>query len=500
MAGRRPGSAFGRLALWMTTGALIALGQVPFSLPWVTLVALVAVLSVPLPSRGAFLHGWALGFGHFLVALQWITRPFMIDAAHDGWMAPFGLLAMTGGLALFWGAAFWLAAGIAMRSRLPGPLVLVPLWAGAEMLRSNVFTGFPWALIGHVWSEAPLIQTIRLWGVSGLTLATLAVAALMALGLRRGMSPAGGALVILPPALILLALPLLDPGPAPAPDRHAPMVRIVQPNVAQADKTNPDEVPVYMRRLLDLTAAPGAPDLVLWPETALPWLLDMVPDVIERAANAAHRAPLVMGIQREERGRYYNSLVLLEGDGGVAELYDKHHLVPFGEYVPFGDLLARFGIHGLAASEGGGFSPGPGPALIDVPGIGPAMPLICYESIFPNEVRAMPERARVLLVATNDAWFGDFAGPYQHFALGRMRAIEQGLPMMRAANTGVSAVIDGRGRVIESLPLGEAGFIDVGLPPALDPTPWVRTGDGPVSALLGLWLLLSVVLRRAAAH
>lgn len=500
MAGWLPGNLFGRLALWMTSGAVIALGQVPFSLPWVTLVALVVMLSVPLAARGAFLRGWALGFGHFLVALQWITRPFMVDAARDGWMAPFGLLAMTGGLALFWGAAFWLAARVAARSRLPGPLILASLWAGAEMLRGVVFTGFPWALIGHVWSETPLIQTIRLWGVSGLTLATLAVAAAMALGLRRGLSPAGGALVILPPALVVLALPLLDPGPAPAPDGNAPFVRIVQPNVAQEDKTDPEEVPIYVRRLLDLTATPGSPDLVLWPETVLPWLLDHAPDVLAMATDAAGGAPLVLGIQREEGGRYYNSLALLEGRGEVAALYDKHHLVPFGEYVPFGDLMARIGIHGLAASEGGGFSPGPGPALIDVPGIGPAMPLICYESIFPGEVRAMPARARVLLVATNDAWFGDFAGPYQHFALGRMRAIEQGLPMLRAANTGVSAVIDARGRVIESLPLGEAGVIDAALPQALDPPPWVRTGDWPVALLLGLWLLLSVVPRRAAAH
>jgi len=495
--GRRPlAGRLGRVALWMTTGGVIALGQVPFSLPFVALAALAVALVVPLPPRGAFLAGWALGFGHFLVALEWITRPFMVDAARDGWMAPFGLVAMTGGLALFWGAAFWLAARIAPCARLPAPLVLAPLWAAAEALRAVILTGFPWALPAHVWSETPLIQSLRLWGVEGLTLLTLLAAAVMATGLRCGFTPAGMVLALAPPGLIAAALPLLAPGPAPAPDPLAPLVRIVQPAVAQADKTDPEAVPVYTRRLLDLTAAPGTPDLVLWPETALPWLLDTVPEVLAMIAQAAGGAPVALGIQREEGGRYYNSLALLGPGGEVAALYDKHHLVPFGEYVPFGEAMARLGIHGLAASEGGGFAAGPGPALLDLPGIGAAMPLICYESIFPREIAAAPARPRLLLLATNDAWFGDFAGPYQHFALGRMRAIEQGLPLLRAANTGVSAVIDGRGRVLESLPLGVAGVIDAPLPPALPPPPYARTGDAPARALLLLWFGLALGLRR----
>lgn len=497
MARRRLAGVPGRLALWVTTGALIALGQVPFSLPFLALIALAVALAVPLPRRGAFFAGWALGFGYFLVALEWITRPFMVDAARDGWMAPFGLVAMTGGLALFWGAAFWLAARVAPRARLAAPFVLAPLWAAAEAVRSVVFTGFPWALIGHIWSETALIQSLRLWGVEGLTLLTLLAAAVMAMGLRRGVTRAGVALMLAPPLLLLAALPLLNPGPAPAPDPLAPMVRIVQPDVAQEDKTDPEMVPIYTRRLLDLTAMPGQPDLVLWPETALPWLLETMPDVLAMVSEAAGGAPVAMGVQRGEAGRYFNSLALLGPGGEVAALYDKHHLVPFGEYVPFGELMARFGVHGLAADEGGGFSAGPGPALIEVPGIGPAMPLICYEGIFPAEVAAAPARPRVLLLATNDAWFGDFAGPYQHFALGRMRAIEQGVPLLRAANTGVSAVIDGRGRVLDSLALGQAGFIDAPLPEALAPPLYARTGDGPVRGLLVLWLLVALVRRRA---
>lgn len=497
---RAPGAArWARWLIWPLLGAVLALGQVPFSLPWLALAALVVVMALSLRQRAVFGQGWLLGLGYFLVALQWISQPFLIDSARHGWLAPFGLLAMTGGLALFWGAAFWLASRITRRSGLPAPLALVPLWAAAEVLRSSIFTGFPWALIGHIWSETALIQSIRLWGVHGLTLLTLAVAAIVALGLRRGLSAGGAGLVLGPPLALLLAMPLLDPGPPPAPDPAAPLVRIVQPNVAQRDKTNPDEVPVYTRRLLDLTAGPGAPELTLWPETALPWLLDTVPDVLAMVSDAAEDRPVALGIQRDEAGRYYNSLALLGAQGEVEALYDKHHLVPFGEYVPFGDLLARVGIHGLAASEGGGFSSGPGPSLIEVPGIGPAMPLICYESIFPGEIRAMPTRARLLLVVTNDAWFGDFAGPYQHFTLSRLRAIEQGLPLLRAANTGISAVIDGRGRVQESLPLDHVGVIDARLPPALAAPLYARIGDAPVTGLVLLWLaLVAAPLLRAA--
>ncbi|MCC7321785.1 MAG: apolipoprotein N-acyltransferase [Rubellimicrobium sp.] len=504
MPERRPGA--GRLArlaapgAWIVAGAMIALGQVPWGMAWLALAMLAVVFALPLPARmgAAALRGWALGFGHFLLALEWITQPFMVDPARDGWMAPFGLLFMTGGLALFWGAAFALASWGARRSRLPGPLVLVLCWAGAEMLRAHVMTGFPWAMIGHVWSATPLAATVALWGAQGLTLLTLALAAVMGAGLRAGWRQGARAavLVLVPPAALLGAMPVLDPGPAPAPDPAAPRVRIVQPDVPQRDKTDPAAVPVYTRRLLDLTARPGRPDLVVWPETALPWLLDSMPDVLAMVAGAADGAPVALGVQREEGGRYFNALALVGAGGEVLSVYDKHHLVPFGEYVPLGDLMARWGIHGLAASEGGGYSAGPGPALIEVPGIGPAMPLICYEGIFAQEVGAAPGRARFLLLVTNDAWFGDLVGPYQHFALGRLRAIEQGLPMVRAANTGVSAMIDAQGRVIESLPLGQAGIIDAALPPALAPPLYARTGDWPVVAAILAGLAAALGMRR----
>jgi len=200
----------------------------------------------------------------------------------------------------------------------------------------------------------------------------------------------------------------------------------------------------------------------------------------------------VLGIQRLEDEAFYNSLALVGQGAEVLQVYDKHHLVPFGEYMPLKPLFRRLNFSGLAARAEGGYSAGPGPQLVDLgAGLGRALPLICYEAVFPQDVNGYAERPDLLLQITNDAWFGEASGPYQHLAQARIRAIEQGLPLLRAANTGVSAVIDGAGRVLVSLPLGEAGHLDALLPPPLRVTPYSRTGDLPALALL---LLLGAAL------
>ncbi len=466
-----------RLPLVAALGALAGLGQVPTSWPLAMLAAL--VLMMVLARRGAgFWTGWAFGAGHFALSLRWIVEPFLVEPEVTGWMAPFALILLAGGLAVFWGLPFWL-----MRLLRAGPFGLAFLWTGAEALRSLAFTGFPWALIGHVWTETPVIQVIAWTGVHGLTLLTLLLAAVIA---RLGMSP----WQVVPLGVLAAAWLGLNPGAPPAADPQAPLVRIVQPNVPQAEKWDPALQPGHLARLLSLSGGAQA-DLVVWPETALTELLDPRGTTLAQASLAAGRATLAFGVARAEGPRYYNSLAVLDGRGEVASLYDKAHLVPFGEYLPFGDLLARWGLHGLAASEGQGFSSGPGPASIGIPGIGRAVPLICYEGIFAEEVAtaAGAERPRLLLLVTNDAWFGQWAGPLQHFHLARLRAIEQGLPVVRAANTGISAMIDGQGRVLQSLRLGEAGAIEERLPPALAPTLYARFGEGPLAALGLIWLL-----------
>jgi apolipoprotein N-acyltransferase len=220
-------------------------------------------------------------------------------------------------------------------------------------------------------------------------------------------------------------------------------------------------------------------------------MLDQAGPAFEAIRRAAGGAPVVLGLQRREGARYYNSLVRLDAQGEVSALYDKHHLVPFGEYMPFGDFLAGFGIHGLASNEGHGYSAGPGPRLIELGALGQALPLICYEGVFPQDVGDYADRPDLLLLITNDAWFGRISGPYQHLAQARLRSAEQGLPMIRVANTGVSAMIDAAGRVTASLPLGETGWTDTPLPPALPPTIYARTGDGPVVVFALILLALS---------
>ncbi|MCC5988684.1 MAG: apolipoprotein N-acyltransferase, partial [Pararhodobacter sp.] len=298
-------------------------------------------------------------------------------------------------------------------------------------------------------------------------------------------------------------------GAAEAPLR----LRLVQPNATQALKWDPRYAEVFFRRHLELSAAPSedgpAPDLVIWPETAVPFLLDRPGNGLELAAEATGGAPLILGIQRSEPGqdggarRYFNSLAVL-GPAGVAQaVYDKHHLVPFGEYMPvlgrFADRLGAGWAGGIASQVLMGYDAGPGPQVLDLGAAGLVLPLICYEAIFPRNLRTQ-ERPDWLLQITNDAWFGVRIGPFQHLAQARLRAVEQGLPLVRVANTGVSAVIDARGRLMDSLGMDREGFIDADLPPALPATAYARMGDAPWHLVLGLALLLAAIRRLGNRH
>jgi apolipoprotein N-acyltransferase len=234
---------------------------------------------------------------------------------------------------------------------------------------------------------------------------------------------------------------------------------------------------------------------VIWPETAVPYLLDRNPEIPGILADYGRGATLAVGVQRLDGTRAFNSMAVIAPDAEVTAIYDKHHLVPFGEYIPFGDLAYRlFGISAFAAQMGNGYSPGPGPVILDLgPTIGRVLPLICYEAVFPQGLRNAPGRADWILQITNDAWFGTLTGPYQHLAQAQLRAIEQGLPLVRVANTGVSAVIDAKGRVQASIPLGQSAHLDAALPAALPPTAYARFGELPALLLLaGLASLLAL--------
>lgn len=490
-----------RTMLAVVAGATGAMGLAPLGLWPAALVAFACLpvfLVMARDLREAALSGWAFGLGWFLHAMVWIIEPFLVDPVRHGWMAPFALGFMAAGLALFWGAAMALAWG-AGRRPLTRCLALVFTLALAEVARGYVLTGLPWAAPAQIWVDTPVALLLAWIGPQGLTFVTLAAALLpgMALSLRLRR---GAALAAAVPALALLLASLAAQATAPQVAATRQVVRLVQPNAPQHQKWHPDYALEFFNRQLTFTRAQSEaprPDLIVWPETAVPALLDRAGPSLAAMAEAAGGVPLAFGIQRVEGLRFFNSLVLMDGTGAIAALYDKHHLVPFGEYVPLGDLAAWLGLRGFAAQEGDGYSPGPGPRLVTIAGIGRALPLICYEAVFPQDVTAAPARPDLLLQITNDAWFGAHSGPYQHLAQAQMRAIEQGLPMVRVANTGISAMIDPLGRITAALPLGEAGFIDAALPAPLPPTLYARIGDGPVVALiLGFGLALWTSGRR----
>lgn len=476
------------MVLAVLTGAVAAVGLAPLGWWWLALPAFALLVwqVVRLPGMAGRV-AWAGGFGYFLAGLHWIIEPFLIDAARDGWMAPFALVSLPAGLALFWAAAGWIVG----RWRLGGFGFAVVL-AATELARGYVLTGFPWATPGQIWIDHAPAQAAALCGQYGLTLATLAVAAGLA---KLRPVPVLAALVLLAAGFAYGQWRLSLPEPPAFAAPNGMTVRLVQPAAEQGLKWDADEAQTFFQRQLDFTAAGPVVDLTIWPETAIPYTLEDYPDLAPMIAGAARGGAVALGIQRLEEGeggawQFFNSLVVLGPGGARLASYDKHHLVPFGEYVPFGDwLMDLTGIGAFAAQAGNAYTAGDAPAIITPnPALGRILPLICYEAVFPQDLRVPGERADWLLQVTNDAWFGTLTGPFQHAAQARLRAVEQGLPLVRVANTGVSAVYDARGRVVAELPFGTAGWLDAALPGALPQTLYARFGDVPVVIVLALML------------
>lgn len=431
------------------------------------------------PRRAAW-TGWSIGVSYFAASLNWIVEPFLVDIAATGWMAPFALLLMASGLALFWALPFWIAA------RLGKPTSLIALWPFAEYLRSTIFTGFPWGLNAYAWIDTPIAQTVAWIGPHGLGALTLALASLSIFwDVRKGTSAA------LIGFLTLGALGMTRLASAPDTLADAPIIRLTQPNAPQHQKWDRAYAPIFFTRQIEATKATPKPDLIVWPETSLPNWLNDAEETLAVIADAANGVPVLVGAQRYEGLRAYNSVALLDKNGALGHIYDKHHLVPFGEYLPFESLLGKLGLTTLTETFGG-FTAGKGPELIDLGPVGKVLALICYEAVFPHQMGSSEGRPRFLLHVTNDAWFGTWSGPYQHLVQTQFRAIEQGLPLLRSANTGVTASIDAQGRILDRLALGTSGYIDVLLPTERKETFYARFGDNIV--LLALLILFSVTL------
>jgi apolipoprotein N-acyltransferase len=480
--------------LALTAGAGAALAHPPFGflaglLGYALLMALVDRADAERPLRSSFLRGWLAGLGYFAIGVWWVGEAFLIDAA-QAWMAPFAVGLLAGGLALFWGAA----AALYRRFAPPGAQRLL-LFAGVvallEWLRGHVLTGLPWNLPGETFRAGSAVsQGASLFGAYGMTWVIVAIAASLAVVRdgRSGKVAVGLAAAALAGLFGYGSWRLAHAAPM---SPSAPTVRIIQADIKQAAKYDAALFNEILARYLRLTPSPGRPaDLVIWPEGAIPAGFDdyLAPTAWTRRAIGESVAPgqtLLVGGYRVEQGRYYNSLLALAGPQlTVTARYDKHRLVPFGEYLPLEPLWDRFGIKQMV-HVGDGFSPGPPPAPVALGGGLPIVqPLICYESLFPGftraGARASGQRAGLIVNISNDAWFGVTSGPWQHLNLASYRAIEEGMPLARATPTGVSALVDAYGRNDpgQRLSLGEQGAIEAPLPPALAPTPYSRLGDG----------------------
>jgi apolipoprotein N-acyltransferase len=509
-------TGFYRNAVWaLTAGVGAALAHPPFGLlpgllGYGLLLALFDRAATDRPLRSAFWRGWLAGTAYFLIGCWWVAQAFLVDAAEQGWMAPFAAALLAMGLGLFWGAAGSLHAWLKPEKPLWKVLVFAGVLGAAEWLRGHVLTGFPWNLPGESWAAgSPPSQAAAVMGAYGLTWLTLAIAAALwapiAFGRDRRNLIVAGLGVLALAGLYGFGFARLAHAQSPAPD--APMLRVVQADVPQTMLEDAANFQLILSRYLRLTAqaASRRPDIVIWPEGALP---DSANDMLDAkswvpSAIAGALSPdqlLLMGSSRvtgsPQSFKNFNSLLALrrQGDGlALKTFYDKYRLVPFGEYLPLDKLMGALGIKQLVHVSDG-FSPGPPPAPILAPGAPAMQPLICYEALFPGFTRQGEAltgiRARWIVNVSDDAWFGPTSGPWQHLNLASYRAIEEGLPLVRATPTGVSAVVDAYGRspTVLRLGLGAQGVIDAPLPPALAPTPYNRFGD----TVFGLMLALSL--------
>lgn len=465
--------------------------------------------------RAAAAAGWWWGFGFFLAGLWWLGAAFLVEADKFAWAMPLGVVALPALLAVFPALAFG-CARLLWPSGTGRILMLAIMLSLSEWLRGHVLTGFPWNVYGMMLAGQPQVaQIASVVGLYGLTLVSVAIGAAPA---TLGTAERPWARWRAPVIALLAVAGLVGFGLWRVPAGPAPLVagvklRLMQPNLPQDAKFNARNGEAILNQYLalsDRATSPATPGVqavthLIWPESAFPFLLGRTPQALSRiAALLPPNTTLITGAARagellpgESRPPIFNAIQVVDDEGAIVSSYDKVHLVPFGEYLP--PVLERL-IRSVGLSEfvsvPGGFAAGTRRLPLAIRGLPPAAPLICYEVVFPAEVAPQGPRAGFMLNLTNDGWFGQTSGPYQHFAQARLRAIEEGLPLVRVANTGISAVTDGYGRVLGSLPLGREGVLDTGLPRAGPATPYSRFGDLIYAAMLVGFLLLSRGLRR----
>ena len=458
--------------------------------------------------RGAFLQGWFFGLGHFIIGLYWIAIAFFTDAEKFGALAIPAVLLLCAVMAVFPAIAALIFSKVRCRHPLSKALLLALAWTVAEWLRAQFLWGFPWNLMGYVWiGVLPAAQFAAYVGVYGLGLITVLAAGLWltsftATGSARWIGPGLSTLIIA--TLCITGVFRLQGGHVDLqPDLR---IRLVQAHIDQHHKWDPERRADSFRRHLALSALPPKPSEpppthIIWPETASAYVLDDDPIARDLIAGMTPKGGyLLTGFNRfdleSEPRRAWNSLAVINHRGDIEAIYDKHRLVPFGEFLPWRGLLSRIGLKKITSGSID-FQPGDGPKTLDIQGTPPFSPLICYEAIFTTEVASKTDRPTWLLNITNDAWFGKSSGPYQHLAMARMRAIEEGLPLVRNANTGISAVVDPYGRITAKLGLGDIGTLDSSLPKPLNsPTIYARWPEISILSLVAIMIILIFLIEK----
>ncbi len=495
-------------------GVVSTLGFAPYGLYFCTLLGVGGLYRLLRQTTHPFKTGYCFGLGFFGFSLYWVNNALMVDLSRFWWIIPIGLTAIPATLGLFSGLTGWVFSHLTSRWSGPWtkPLAFSFIWISVEWLCGHYFfTGFPWCLVGYTWTDLlPICQLASLTGIYGLSLFTCLLAGYLSEFFiqREGKFFPHCSLIIVPLVLFGLIFGWGYYRLKCHPTHYHPNVslRLVQPNIEQSRKWNFDATHEVFQEHLNLseTRAIDKPiHLVILPESAISWSPKFLEQDNDRRTYMGSYLQqgtwMIAGTPRFEPslagGDVYNGLLAIGSNGDIEARFNKFHLLPFGEYLPFRDLFEAVApglFHKFTAGERD-FTPGPGPVTLTLGSLPPFSPLICYEAIFPQQV-VHPNKPRPewLLNITNDGWFGTSVGPHQHLSIARMRAIEEGLPMARVANTGVSAMIDPCGRILERLEIETRGILDVQLPLSLKKkTFYANYGD---SILLFGFILFSFII------
>lgn len=457
------------------------------------------ILSFP-PQESFKRAGLKMGsfcWGYFIVSLYWVSNSLFFEIEHFWWLLPFCFLGLP-----FFMAGIMTGAGYLIpwwkEPGLMGFFWMVVWWVGGETLLSFMAPQFPWPILGYTWMTYPEIAQLGAFiGVYGLSALTLVFGFWAYIFMTHSKTKALFFAFLVGPVLLALGLWNFGEERMMQPYKVSTNIRVVQSNIPQAKVWDAQEQIRSINKLIQLsqTFNPSFfPQVLIWPESAIGFYLKENPVLRDRlAALLVPGSYLVSGAAHRslEEEKIWNSIAVLDYQGTLRAMYDKHHLVPFGEYFPFRNILEKIFPKGTIRKVTAGlldFSAGPGPMTLNMPLIPGFSPLVCYEIIFSGQVRALGERPKWLLNVTNNIWFGDSAGPYQYLRMAQMRAVEEGLPVVVAANTGISALIDPYGRILNSLGMNETGVIDCQLPDPLPPT--IFSVFGPYQKTTLIWLLV----------